>query len=270
MKYKLKTFKYKDGEINNMNKRGQVSTFLILGIVLVIVVALVFFVRKQSGIGVSPGEFLSDKLKPIERDLKSCVDKQEDTTVKLFLQQGGDFFPDNYRLYQGKKVRYFCMNIPEDNKCLNVMKPLGVMMDELNIKLQQEIGNCVNKELLKPEALGGYSVSSGLLTTNTQAVGSGLLITVNYDVELSKNEEKTKLRKVNRVLDVPIKELYDVSFDAVNSEAQFGFFEQLFYMLGKKGKYLVNIDKPFPDKIYKINKNGNEHELWFAVQGEPS
>lgn len=253
-----------------MSKRGQVSTFVIIGIILVIVVALIFFVRKQTGIGIPAAEFLSDKLKPIERDLKSCVDKQADTTVKTFLEQGGEFFPNYYVQYQGKKVKVMCRNIPGDDKCLNYLPPLNTMVKELNTRMQLEINNCVNKNLLKSETLGGYEVVAGPLTTKTETVGSGLLITVNYDVEIKKGEESTKLGKVNKILDVPIKELYDVSFDIVNSEARFGFFEQLFYMLNKKGKYIINIDKPFPHKVYKINKNGNKHEFWFAVEGEQS
>jgi len=253
-----------------MNKRGQVSTFVILGIFVVILVALILFARKQTGIGTPPLEFLGEKLKPIERNLKDCVDKQKDTTIKTFLEQGGDFFSDNYVLYQSKKVKYYCRNIPKDERCLNYLPPLKTMTDNLNIALQSEISKCVNKDLLKADTFGGYDLKAGALTTKTEAVGSGLLVSVNYDVKLTKGEESTKLGTVNQALDVPLKELYDVSFDIVNSEARFGFFEQLFYMLNKKGKYVINIDRPFPDKIYKINKNGNKHELWFAVEGEPS
>ena len=43
-----------------MNKRGQVSVFVILGIVLILVVALVLFARKQTGIGIPSFQFLQE------------------------------------------------------------------------------------------------------------------------------------------------------------------------------------------------------------------
>ena len=68
-----------------MNKRGQVSTFFILGIVLVIIVALIFFVRKQSGIGIPAADFLGSKLNTIENDVKRCIDKQGYNLAIVFL-----------------------------------------------------------------------------------------------------------------------------------------------------------------------------------------
>ncbi len=253
-----------------MNKRGQVSTFFILGIVLVIIVALIFFVRKQSGIGIPAADFLGSKLNTIENDVKRCIDKQGDNLAKEFLEQGGEFYPSDYLLYKGRKVKYYCKNIPKDEKCLNYMQPLNEIEDNFNTRLRTEIENCLNKDLVKKDAFGGYEVTTGSLSTSVDSTGDGLLVSVNYDVTITKGETRTKLGKVNRVISVPMKELYDVSFDIVNSEAQYGFFEQLFYMLNKKGMYIINIDKPFPHKVYKVNKKGSKHELWFAVEGEPS
>ncbi|HIH26074.1 hypothetical protein J4476_05835 [Candidatus Woesearchaeota archaeon] len=253
-----------------MNKRGQVSVFVILGIVLILVVALVLFARKQTGIGIPSFQFLQDKLKPIETNLKECVNKQKDTTVKTFLEQGADYYPTDYLLYKSVKVKYYCKNIPGDDRCLNYLPPLKTMTDNLNNVLRNEVENCINKDLLESQKFGYEVRGSKALTTKTEAVGSGILVTVNYDIQLKKDEDITSLKPVNVVLDIPLKELYDVSYDIVNSEAKFGNFEQLFYMLNKKGKYLINVERPFPNKVYKINKDGNDYELWFAVEGESS
>ena len=144
------------------------------------------------------------------------------------------------------------------------------MTDNLNNVLRNEVENCINKDQLESQKFGYEVRGSKALTTKTEAVGSGILVTVNYDIQLKKDEDITSLKPVNVVLDIPLKELYDVSYDIVNSEAKFGNFEQLFYMLNKKGKYLINVERPFPNKVYKINKDGNDYELWFAVEGESS
>ncbi|PIS03504.1 hypothetical protein COT83_05745, partial [Candidatus Peregrinibacteria bacterium CG10_big_fil_rev_8_21_14_0_10_44_7] len=62
-------------------------------------------------------------------------------------------------------------------------------------------------------------------------------------------------------------DLYNVAYDIVSAWSEGTYFDQLTYMLEHKGKYIINVDKPYPDIIYKINKEGSSFELWFAVQG---
>ena len=49
-----------------MAKKGQVTAFMILGIVIIIVVALIFLGRKELGIGVPNQQFLELQLKSIQ------------------------------------------------------------------------------------------------------------------------------------------------------------------------------------------------------------
>ena len=90
----------------------------------------------------------------------------------------------------------------------------------------------------------------------------------DYDVKIIKGETQSTVRGVTLSYDVPLEELYAVAVDIVNSEANTGFFEQLLYMVNERGQYIINVDKPYPDKIYKVNKKDSDFEFWFAVEGE--
>ena len=59
-----------------MAKKGQVTAFMIIGIVLIIVVALVFLARNQIGIGVPKQQFLDLQLKSIQDEVNRCVDER--------------------------------------------------------------------------------------------------------------------------------------------------------------------------------------------------
>src|SRR3989338_6640524 len=112
--------------INAMRKRGQATVFAIIGIVILIIVALFFFLRNEFGFFVAPTSFLSDKAKPIEDNLKGCINQAVSNNLK-----------------------YFCTNIPNDEKCLNVMPSLDEMIAALNSKIQDDVNDCVDKSLVE-------------------------------------------------------------------------------------------------------------------------
>ncbi len=258
---------YKFGNMERyMQKRGQVSVFAIVGVTLVILVALFFFLRNQYGIFISPVKFLDDKAKPIEDNLKECVNKVVSASARDFLKQGGDNAPNSFRLYQGKAVKYYCTNIPDQDQCLNVMPVFGDIVSDLNDNIQVGVNNCIDQDLIKGGL--GYKIEAGSLTTETTASGPNLLVRANYDVDITKGDTKSSIRGVTVNFDIPLEELYVVAVDIVNAEASVGLFEQLLYMVNERGQYIINLDKPYPDKIYKINKKDNGYELWFAVEGE--
>lgn len=249
-----------------MQKRGQVSVFAIVGIIIVILVALFFFLRNEYGLFVTPSTFLGEKAGPIRADLKNCIDESVNSSLDTFSKQGGYFIPASYKFYKSRAVTYYCRNILGKEECLNVMPQLSELIGMLNSKIQSDVNNCVDKSLVKSGF--GYEVRAGKVTTRLETGSTGLMIRAHYDVNITKGEVKQKVDDVVVSYDAPIEELYSVAVDIVNSEANVGFFEQLLYMVAKRGQYVVTLDKPYPDKIYTIKKRGSNFEFWFAIQGE--
>ena len=70
------------------------------------------------------------------------------------------------------------------------------------------------------------------------------------------------------VVDKPLGDLYEVSQDILDYESQFGDFDQLIYMLSKKGDYFIYKKRPYPDKLYIINDKERKLTFQFFVQGE--
>src|SRR3989344_1897610 len=254
-----------------MQKRGQVAVFVVIGIVIVILAVLIFVGRKEYGILIPTATFLGDKLDPIKEDLKSCVDLNLEKNFRIFAKQGGDFEPSRYVYYQNSKVKYLCYNIENSNKCINMLPPLNSVIENLNNNLNNDIKNCVSKDLV--ESGLGYEVNSKAPETKLEVFNDEIKVVVDYDVQVTKGGSTQSLSKIDRRVDLPIVDLYNVAYDIVNAHASEGFFEQLFYMLDKKGKYIINVDKSpstgnVGDIIYKINKKDSDFEFWFAVEGE--
>ena len=255
-----------------MQKKGQVAIFVIIGIIIVILVALMFIGRKEYGIGISGAKFLSDKLDSVKQNVDECVNKLTSSSIKQFAEQGGDFNPSRYVLYQNRKVKYLCYNIEDDYKCINMLPPFEVMIKNLQERADRDMKGCIDKEIPKSK-VGAYDSKVEDPVTEINVDGTDVVINVDYHVELSKDGATVELGKITRSINAPLYELYRATYDVVNDNAGTGFFDQLIYMLNKKGKIIINVDKSPStgnggDIIYKINKKDDNFEFWFAIEGD--
>jgi hypothetical protein len=250
--------------VNNMQKRGQVSVFVIIGVVLIIIVSLLFFLRREAGLFISPQTFLSEKSVSIQDDLKDCLTQATSKNLDLFLKQGGDFNPTSFKLYESKKVKYFCRNVPGQETCLNVIPTYLDLVNNLNKKIEAEVNNCVGQDL----GGFGYEVTPGTVKTEIISSLDGVAVKASYNVVVKKGENEQKVNDIILPLNVPLQELYAISLDIINSEANRGYFEQLIYMLNNRGEFIVEVDRPFPDKIYKVHEKDSNAQFWFAIEGE--
>ena len=250
-----------------MNKRGQVSIFIAVGVIALIIVALIFFLRNQYGFLTPAPSFLGTQLKAVEDNVRTCFDISVAPEIKKFGEQGGGSGNLNSVLYRGRNVPFYCQNIPNNAKCANVMPTLDKINQRLNILVQEKMKECIDESLVEPRA--GYSVENNGLLINTDISDGNVLVRLDYDISLTKGETVLPLEPINIIVeDTPISDLWDVSHDVVNALAANGFFEQINYMLEKRGNYIINVDKPYPHVIYKINKKDSDFEYWFAVEGE--
>jgi hypothetical protein len=248
-----------------MNKRGQVTVFVIVGVVILILAILIWYLRSSEST-VIPGFFIGEdaRRQAVETNLRECVEKAVRPTVLLAAKQGGDLTPVNYRNYKGDKVSYLCLNIPGKDQCLNVMPPVRIIEEKLKSNIANQIDNCVDRDLLGEDVIGTKNINVDVLMRRDAVV-----VNTDYDVAFVKDNVEMPFGTVTAIVgNVPFVELYDVVHDVVNAQAVDGDFEQLFYMLGKKGRVEIQVDRPYPDKIFIVNKKDSDFKFQFAIQGE--
>lgn len=250
-----------------MQKRGQVTVFVIIGIVLIIIIALIFFARNNLGVGVNTQNFLHAKLDPIQDNIIECIDNNLPQAVETLGKQGGDFSPASYRRYQSKEVKYYCLEIPDKDTCLNIMPTKNRIKQNLQDYIAFQLDNCIDRSQLKSRY--GYTITKAEPTAHIDFTDNAIEVTVNYPIKIEKSGTTVTMPEVKRVYNnVPIAQLYDVAVDITNAKATNGFFDQLTYMLQNQVDVIINVDKPHPDTIYKLNKRDSTYEWWFAVQGD--
>lgn len=154
--------------------------------------------------------------------------------IKIGLQSGYlEPTEGTYRDYDGNKISYLCYNIEDSTLC----EKRELSVTDMEKRLLKAIEN----------KFGSSKVTVTIL------------------------DEKLIVRKDNKNYEFsyPLGELYKVSQDILDLEATSGEFDQLSYMLSHHGLYRIEKLRPYPDKIYKINKQDSIYVFQFAIQGEP-
>jgi len=258
--------------VKRMRKRGQITAFVIIGVVIVILVLLLLYSKKNVFIFSPSQEDLNKVMSDIRKDMISCIGQAGDEPIRRIALQGGYLStPEGtYRRYDDVTISYLCYNMEDDSRCRNRMLRKVDMEQQLNEALDFELTKCIDMNKLK--AWGQLDIQAAKdWVVETTINPESVQVVVNYPVTLisAKSNAVLKEDKFTKTFNYPLGELYKVSQDVINTESTYGEFDQLTYMLAYHGKYRIEKMRPYPDKIYKMNKEDSNYYFQFAIQGEP-
>jgi hypothetical protein len=233
-------------------KRGQVTIFVIIAIVIVAAVLITFLFPRIKKTLV-PGS-------PSIR-LRECIEEDLNEAVELVSKQGGSINPANSYLFEGVEREYLCYTNQYYQTCSN-QKPLLRQHVEREIldEIKPKVRGCLNnlKEDLRSE---GYSVSGGeeislsIVPNSISVVIEGLNInkegTESYDeFEVSKRSQLYKLLML--------------SASILNWEARYGDSDITNYMLYYPDVKVEKLKQGDGSKVYKLNSG--EDKFVFATR----
>lgn len=247
---------YKEESVKkNMRKRGQVSIFVIVAIVIVGII-LVMFVFPRVGI-------LGGEVEP-NSYLKDCIEPSTQEILGTLVRQGGYSEPTNYLMYKDDKIQYLCYTAENHIPCL-IQQPLLVSHLEQEIKdfVEPRAKQCVQdlKELYERR---DYSVQSTPGEINVSIIPGS--INVDFVSPMTVTKERTQtFQKFEVKLD---SELYDLLMTAVSIldfESNLGDSETTMYL-----RYYpdLKIDKIRRDEgtVYKLSNVITKDEFSFATR----
>ena len=117
-----------------VNKRGQVTIFIIIAIVIVALGVLIyaFYPQLQSLLG-------SESKNPVAF-IQTCLEDEIEDTVEILSLQGGSVEPEGYYLYEGNKLKYLCYTNEYFKLC-------GIQISFLRDHIESEIKNEIAEEV---------------------------------------------------------------------------------------------------------------------------
>jgi hypothetical protein len=202
------------------NRKSQITLFVILGIIVIVLALLFLFWPKirVSFVSFSP-----------ETYIEKCVSDELDSGLKILSQRGGSLEPENYMSFQGQEVDYLCYTNQYYETC-SVQKPLlsSHIESELENYMKDRTDNCA-RQLEKELEKRGYDVQRGEADMKVELV----LNKANIDVELpltitkenSETYEKFSFSKSTKIYNFAM-----MTSSILNWESRYGDSETTVYM----------------------------------------
>lgn len=256
-----------------MHKRGQVTVFVILGIVIVVILALVFYLYGER-LKIQTQEqtkFDTSTVEPLKTFVQDCINKYSLEGINLIGKQGGEINPGFYQNWNCvspgncDKVSYACFTT-EYSACYN-KKPFlkEFVQDELENYLKTKIVQCVDLNKIRNS---GYTVSAGELKLNVSIGDYATMVNVNYPITITKGDAVLKQDKFSKTFDVPLGRLIKVASDIVdleqNSLQGTAFFDG--YLIRNRGEIEIERHIYRDTEIYITKLRINPYIFQIAIQ----
>jgi len=204
-------------------KRGQVTIFIIIAIVIVALAVLFYFLLPQiettTGFDEqNPGAFI-----------QTCIEDKINDAVETVSLQGGSINPEHYFTYNNVKIEYLCYTNENYKTCV-VQQPLLKQHIESEIKdeIQPDVVNCFN--VLKDSyERRNYNVQMEPGVTTVELLPKRVVTNFNYIVTVSKGETK-RYDSFNVILNNNLYEFVVIANSIIEWETSLGKADPRTYM----------------------------------------
>ena len=196
-----------------MNKKSQVTMYVILGIVILIVISIIFFLRANIINSVFKQE--SQKIKEVPPQVQvindfvqDCVQSVSEDALYVIGYHGGYFItPDPSTV---DKIPYYFIN----NKSIIPTKERIEV--EISKYINQELKFCTNNFSNFSE----FKINQGNVNTKTSIKGNGTFIDVEYPLNIKKGEINYQLKDFSTILPIRLELIYSVSKTIIDKQVE--------------------------------------------------
>ncbi len=247
-----------------MKKRGQVTMFIIVGVVIVAFVIIFLFLRKGVELDIPGG---SGGVLDVDEYTEKCIRDYTEEAIKMILAQGGVLQPKNYKLFGNKNIEYICYNIGYYEPCI---QQHPVLLREIEIQLEQHLvgrmDECLNEMKFEYEERNAEVVFG-----NEKNVDVNLLedkIEINYErkITITKDLETRDYDGIEYELQNPLFNLARIALEISSQEAKYCYFEYNGYNIYYPRFKISMSSVSDQTRIYSILDNDSGNEMFVAVR----
>ena len=236
-------------------KRGQVTIFIIVGILLVVgIIAILIFSNRvivAPQVSEDPRSFV-----------RSCVSDLVEDSLEKIMMNGGVAIPSFAISYQGDEWNYLCHQADYYLSCYNFHPMLEEEMESEIVRDTAEgIRECFDSMRLEFEDRG-YDISGEATVYSVDLLPGFIEINIEKDILLSSDDSSKNYNDFGFEMFSSAYDLVSVARLIVNDESQFCNFEYNGYMLLYPKYDIRRIDYK-DNKLYQImdRKSGEKFRL---------
>ena len=229
------------------NKRGQLTVFIIIGIVLLFSAALIIYIRQSVEQYQPPTEIpfeqVPTELQPLQRYVTDCLDRTALEAVQRSGFQGGYIDTDSFRINEkdptaGDAVQLFPggeQKIPywwylsSSNNCegncqfASERPTIQEMEKQIGDYISARVALCVGN--FQTFVQQGLSISQGVITANV-SIGRTVVVLLNYPITVTREGRESKLSRFASQVPVNLQRIYEYATTITNFAINFHIFEK--------------------------------------------
>jgi len=251
-----------------MNKRGQITIFIIVGIIVIgaIGVFLIFGTDIGERIGIS-GETNPESF------LDSCLKDKVKQGIEIISRQGGSLSNPVNKSFLFKDetyptdISYLCYNQNDYLPCVNQEPMLFQHLeDEIKDYISDEVTSCFN-DLGTSLGRQGYSVQKKIRSFEIKLQSKRVVIETDSEITLTKAGETSKQEDFTIFVGSRLYEITEVVVEIVNKEATRCEFNYVFFMMNNPEFDIHKFKTADSTEIYVIKHEDTNERFNLAIRG---
>ncbi len=249
-------------------KKGQITIFIVLAIVLVGLILLFILLRT----GIIPNNFIERKEINPNTFLENCLEEKIKKTAETISFQGGyisNTLNKTFKFDDDKEahsISYLCYNQNYYLPCVN-QEPMLIqhLKKEIKKEIKNEVENCFNELKITLEE-EGFSVSSSYSGFEINLEPKQIILDLNAELNIDKSGEISTQKNFKIIVANDIYDNAIVVQEIVSQEARYCNFDFLGFMILYNE---FNIDKYRTSDlstIYSVEKKQSKEKFRFAIR----
>src|SRR3989344_814198 len=238
------------------DKRGQVTIFVILAVIIVAVV-IVIFAFPQANV-------FSSSLNPSSY-LRTCIEPEIENIKNTLSEQGGYSNPDNYAVYNDLKLQYLCYTSDFYTPCY-VQQPLLLkhLQDEMKKYIEPRAKQCF-EDLKSQYERRGYDVRSGNSQIDVSIVPQRISVDFVAPLTIIKEDTQT-FQKFSVAIESEWYYLINTAVNIIQYESTFGDSETSLYMSYYPNLKIEKTRRDDGSTIYQLSDVTTSDKFAFATR----
>ena len=188
-----------------MEKRGQLSIFLLLILVLLIAAAFVLYFNPEEVTDVKKTTESSFDIAPIRVYFDACIDSIAQDSLILFGLQSG-----NMGAYDADGDAVFLV-FPYYKNGENVAPLINVLENDYSSYLEKHLPSCTQNT-----DFPGYDIKLGKVNVDASFQENVVFLEIDYPLTISSKSSKTEIRRFDRTYPVRMGHIYSLANSIVD------------------------------------------------------
>ena len=221
-------------------KRGQVTVFIILGLILILNAGIFLYYASESAEEIQEIPETIDAASLTEYT-ESCLEAVAEEVITKVALQGGMYEPVYSKVYENTSVEYWCYG-EGTQQCVNAVMSLDAIEDQILYGIREEIDKCLSFQTFEGQ---GYKITKGVFEGTATITDDAVEVQITYPLKVAKDGETTTVENFQATSAVPLGELQNIARYIINKESTEGSFDTANYMINHTQIHIVRA-KQYP------------------------